>query len=95
MPAAPADHPASAPRYEARYELHFRSLAKSFQGCSFPSDAHGRVDLDALSEHSRIRYFVARVITRRELAVPEVRCLPAAVAAPTRPDAEHAWSIAA
>lgn len=55
------------------YELRFLPLAGSGAGYGFPSDARGRVDLDALSEQARTNYFFARGLVGRILAPPAVR----------------------
>ena len=60
---------------EARYELRFRSLFHEGRGYSFPCDAAGRVDIDALAEKARLNYFYARTVVGREVATPLV--LPA------------------
>ena len=56
----------------ARYELRFRSLANPGQALRFPCDASGRIDLDAMSEGVRLRYFYARTVIGREFAIPAV-----------------------
>ena len=60
---------------EARYELRFQSLFHEGRGYSFPCDAAGRVDVDALAEKARRNYFYARTVVGREVATPLV--LPA------------------
>jgi hypothetical protein len=60
---------------EPRYELRFQSLFHEGRGYSFPCDAAGRVDIDALAERARINYFYARTVVGREVATPLV--LPA------------------
>ena len=57
---------------QAGYELRFRALTQGVQDFSFPCDAHGHVDLDALSERARNAYFFARVVVGHELAAPQV-----------------------
>jgi hypothetical protein len=54
-------------------ELRFRSLYKPGRGYSFPCDADGQVDLDALSECERNSYFYARTAIGCEFAMPVVR----------------------
>lgn len=56
----------------AGYELRFRALTQGAQDFSFPCDADGHVDLDALSERARNAYFFARVVVGHELAAPRV-----------------------
>jgi hypothetical protein len=57
----------------ADYELRFDSLFAVGPAYAFPCDARGRVDMDALSERSRINYLYARAMVGRETALPEVR----------------------
>jgi len=58
-----------------RFELRFHSLYKPGRAYSFPCDAGGRVDMDALSDGERHRYLYARAIVARELSLPAVqRC---------------------
>jgi hypothetical protein len=56
----------------AGFLLCFRSLFQSGRGYAFPCDDAGRVDLDGLSETSRVNYLYARAMVGRELAVPAV-----------------------
>jgi hypothetical protein len=58
----------------ARYELRFSSLFDEGRGLSFPCDAEGHVDIDALSQRARLNYFYARTVIGREFTVPAVRC---------------------
>jgi hypothetical protein len=67
---------------QAGYELRFRALSAGIQSCSFPCDADGHVDLDALSERSRNAYFFARIVIGHELATPEVHRLPTVLTSP-------------
>lgn len=55
------------------YELRFRSLFNEGTGLSFPCDAQGRVDLDALSERARLNYLYARTVVGREFLMPAVQ----------------------
>lgn len=55
------------------YELRFDSLFVEGRGLSFPCDAQGRVDLDALSERARSNYLYARAVVGREFGTPSVR----------------------
>lgn len=55
-----------------RYELRFVSLAGDGRAFSFPCDAGGHVDLDALSDRSRDNYLFARAMLGREFAWPRV-----------------------
>ncbi len=54
------------------YELRFRSIFDTGRGLTFRCDAHGRVDLDALSETARANYLFARAMVGRDYAVPVV-----------------------
>jgi len=54
------------------YELRFPSLRVTGRGCSFPCDANGQVDLDALSAADRNSYFYARAVLGAEFARPTV-----------------------
>jgi len=58
---------------KARYELRFHSLYRPGRGYSFPCDACGRVDMDALSDGERHRYLFARAIVGHELSLPAVQ----------------------
>jgi hypothetical protein len=57
----------------ARYELRFRSLFRPGRGYSFPCDAAGHVDLDALGEGERNSYFLARTTVGHDFAMPVVQ----------------------
>ncbi|MBX3619881.1 MAG: hypothetical protein KF891_07835 [Rhizobacter sp.] len=65
-------HSTMAPGF-AGHELRFRSLFNEGRGYSFPCDASGCVDIDALSERARSNYFFARTVIGRELAFPVVQ----------------------
>jgi hypothetical protein len=56
-----------------RYELRFDSMFVEGRGMSFPCDAHGQVNLDALSERARCNYLYARAVVGREFRTPAVR----------------------
>ena len=56
-----------------RYELCFRSLLEGDSDVSFPCDAQGRVDIDALSEQARCDYLYARAVMGRVFERPRVR----------------------
>ena len=62
------------------FELRFDDLYVSGRAFSFPCDAQGRVDLDALSEHARENYLYARAVVGVEFAYPTV-CRTAAAGA--------------
>ncbi len=55
-----------------RFQLRFASLFHPGRGLSFPCDARGQVELDALGERARDNYLYARVVVGREFATPEV-----------------------
>jgi hypothetical protein len=61
-----------APFESARYEIRFQSLFHSGRGVSFPCDAQGRVQLEALSERARMFYRRAQELVGREYATPAV-----------------------
>jgi hypothetical protein len=67
-------HPSTAPT-PAAFELRFTSLFNEGRGLSFPCDASGTVDLDALSEPARNNYLFARAVVGREFRFPAVRPL--------------------
>ena len=56
-----------------QFELCFPSLHAEDLSLSFPCDADGRVDMDALSEMARHRYFYARTVVGREFSTPELK----------------------
>ena len=56
-----------------RYELCFRSLLAGDPDVSFPCDAQGRVDIDALSEQARCDYLYARALMGRVFERPLLR----------------------
>jgi hypothetical protein len=55
------------------FELHFKSLFNGGRGYAFPCDAHGRVDMDALSSRCVKNYLYARATVGREFAAPSVQ----------------------
>ncbi len=55
------------------YELRFKSLFDEGRAYSFPCDASGQVNLDALSDRARTNYLYARAVVGRELSVPAVQ----------------------
>ena len=65
--------PQSTSHQAAAYELRFRSLSAEGGARAFPCDAEGHVDIDALSERTRIEYFYARTVIGREFALPAVQ----------------------
>jgi hypothetical protein len=54
------------------YELRFQSLFHDGRALSFPCDAQGHVDMDALSDRARHNYLYARTVVGREFATPAV-----------------------
>jgi hypothetical protein len=56
----------------AEFELRFRSLFDEGRGYSFPCDAAGHVDIDALSDGARNNYFFAHTVIGRDVAMPAV-----------------------
>ena len=63
----------SSERAYAAFELRFRSLFADGRGYSFPCDAAGQVDLDALSERARNNFFFAHSVIGRDFATPAVQ----------------------
>jgi hypothetical protein len=57
---------------DSAYEIRFQSLFKPGRALSFPCDAQGRVELDALSDRARDNYLYARAVVGREFAFPSV-----------------------
>jgi hypothetical protein len=55
------------------FELRFDSMFAFGRGYSFPCDAEGHVDLDAMSDRLRDNYLYARAVVGRDLAAPEVQ----------------------
>jgi hypothetical protein len=65
-------HPMSLSESE-QYELRYQSLFIEGRAYSFPCDATGRVNMDALSDRARHNYFYVRTVVGREFATPAVR----------------------
>ncbi len=57
-------------------ELQYRSVRPQGHALSFPCDASGHVDLDALSERDRLDYLYARAVVGRELSMPSLLVNP-------------------
>lgn len=57
---------------QRRYELRFQALSSAGQARTFPCDAAGRVDMDALSDTEREDYLYARIVVGYELCMPAV-----------------------
>jgi hypothetical protein len=55
------------------YEIRFQSLFHAGRAVSFPCDAQGHVDLDAMSERVRLSYLLTRALVGREYTAPAVR----------------------
>ena len=55
------------------FELRYQSLFNEGRAYSFPCDATGQVNMDALSERARHNYFYVRTVVGREFATPAVR----------------------
>jgi hypothetical protein len=55
------------------FELRFQSLFHEGRALAFPCDAHGQVDMDALTERARHNYLYARTVVGREFATPAVQ----------------------
>ena len=55
------------------YELRFAALERGAHGMTFPCDAQGRVDLDALSDTSRNSYLYARAVVGAVFARPAIQ----------------------
>jgi len=56
----------------AQYEICYRPLLEGVAPLSFPCDAEGHVQLDALSDRARESYLYARAVVGREYAAPAV-----------------------
>jgi hypothetical protein len=56
-----------------QYEIRFQSLYNAGRALTFPCDAQGHVEMDALSERARLNYLYARAVVGREFAAPAVR----------------------
>lgn len=64
--AAVLNHP------PVKFELRYASLMVPGRALSFPCDACGAVELDALSDPARRNYFYARTTVGRDFALPAV-----------------------
>jgi hypothetical protein len=56
-----------------QYEIRFQSLFNDGRALTFPCDARGHVEMNALSEKARVNYLYARAVVGREYAAPAVR----------------------
>ncbi len=57
------------------FQVRFDDLFHAGRCLSFPCDAQGLVDIDALSERARENYLYARAMMGREYAAPVVHGL--------------------
>jgi hypothetical protein len=55
-----------------QFQIRFSSLFHEGRALSFPCDANGRVDMDAMSEQARNNYLFAHAMVGREFATPLV-----------------------
>lgn len=53
-------------------QIRFDDLFHAGRCLSFPCDAKGRVDIDALSDRARENYLYARAMVGREYSMPAV-----------------------
>ena len=67
--ASPCNHLRTG---DTRFELRYRSFSPLRCSYAFPCDAHGRVDLERLSEHARGNYLYACAAVGSDLQQPEV-----------------------
>jgi len=65
--------PLATTHNEDGFELRFASLFHEGRALSFPCDAQGHVDIDALSERARNNYLLARAAVGRDYAKPVVQ----------------------
>ena len=56
----------------SQFRLCFRSLFQHGRGFAFPCAPDGSVNLDGLTDRSRVNYLYARAMVGRELGVPAV-----------------------
>jgi hypothetical protein len=66
------DVTASAP-VRSSYQLRYSARSAGGRALSFPCDAHGRVDIDSLSDAARNDYFYARTVVGRDFTRPSVQ----------------------
>ena len=57
---------------DLHYEIRFQSLFNEGRALTFPCDAAGHVEMDALSERARNNYLYARAVVGLEYATPAV-----------------------
>ena len=58
---------------DCSHELRYQSLFNPGRALSFPCDAEGRVQMDALGVRALANYLYVRVVVGREYAIPQVR----------------------
>lgn len=86
----PSSTPAPA---RSAHELRFQSLFNLGRGYTFPCDAEGHVDIDALGDRLRQNYFYARTCIGREFHAPAVHLAPQDATLPTLPiDGTVSWT---
>jgi len=68
------DVSASVP-VRASYQLRYGALGAGGRALAFPCDAHGRVDIDSLSDAARNDYFFARAVVGRDVTRPSVQAI--------------------
>jgi len=74
----PKPQEAREAREASQFELRFQSLFHTGKALAFPCNAHGDVQLDALSAKALENYLFARAVVGREYAAPLVQaCDPA------------------
>ena len=56
----------------SQFVLRFKSLVDPGRALSFPCDADGHVDLDALGDQTLDRYLYARTVVGGQLSMPAV-----------------------
>jgi len=56
----------------ASYELRFQSLHDAGRAYSFPCDAAGHVNMDALTDVARETYLFARIVAGHAVSTPSV-----------------------
>ena len=54
------------------HQIRFQSLHHEGRALAFPCDAHGRVELDGLSDRARNNYLFARAVVGSDFAHPAI-----------------------
>ena len=57
----------------ASHEIRFQSLFHEGRALIFPCNAHGHVEMDALTDRARENYLYARAVVGRDYAYPAIR----------------------